>query len=68
VAMFWDTHCESWSQTLDPDGSSHSLPDRTTHHLVHSDMLAMVIQADGHLRCEAELPEGERRERRPPGL
>lgn len=36
-------------------------PDGSTHHLVHGDMLAVVIQADGHLGCEAELPERGRR-------
>lgn len=31
-------------------------PDGPTYHLVHGDVLAVVIQPDGHLGCEAELP------------
>lgn len=31
-------------------------PDGPTYHLVHADVLAVVIQPDGHLRCESKLP------------
>lgn len=41
----------------DPQGYT---PDGPTYHLVHGDVLAVVIQPYGHLGCEAELPEGEK--------
>lgn len=49
------------SRTGTPEGLAHRalLPDGPTYHLVHGDVLAMVIQPDGHLGCEAELPKGE---------
>lgn len=45
-----------------PDGPSHSaiLPDGPTYHLVHGDVLAVVIQPDGHLRGESKFPGEER--------
>ena len=45
-----------------PEGLGYSAtpPDGPTYHLVHGDVLAMVIQPDGHLRRESELPGGKR--------
>lgn len=43
-----------------PRGMVHTATPRNspTYHLVHGDVLAVVIQPDGHLGREAELPGG----------
>lgn len=48
----------TWAERGSPRGMAHAaMPrDSPTYHLVHGDVLAMVIQPDRYLRREAELP------------
>lgn len=67
----WRQALASWPPQTRPHLGRSGSPEALAHgvtpsegpiyHLVHGDMLAMVIQPDGHLRREAELPGGEER-------